>query len=133
MPDLNMFVRFPCYFETFSAKRNSRPYKTYTEVALQNACQEIKEQKMTIYRASKTFGVPISTLKLRTSGNVLAKPGRPTVFDEATEGKIEEWILEMAEVGMPIKKNFLIKSVLILANTYGVQDRLKTGNFHLNF
>jgi hypothetical protein len=106
-----------------------KPYKPYTEEVLQEALSMIREKRMTFYRASKAYGIPNATLRKRAKGNTSSKQGRPTVFDAETENKIENWILEMAEVGMPVKKSFLIKSVLLLAHNCGVEDRLKTGNF----
>jgi hypothetical protein len=46
--------------------------KQYDPVALQNAYKALQEEGMTVYRASRNYGVPESTLRDRTLGLVSA-------------------------------------------------------------
>ena len=46
----------------------SRSYKRYSKEAMAEAIDAIKSKKLTIYRASKIYGVPRATLSDRING-----------------------------------------------------------------
>ena len=60
--------------------------KQYDPVDLQNAYKTLQEEGMSVYRASRNYGVPESTLRNRTLGLVSAT-GKSLYFpfDEDTE------------------------------------------------
>jgi hypothetical protein len=87
----------------------------------------VKSGKMTTYSASRQFGIPRTTIVQRIKGKTQSKIGRPTIFNEQTENEIENWIMEMATVGMPVTKKLLIKGVTLLAQKLNVESRIGSG------
>lgn len=85
--------------------------RKYSESDLKSAVECVLSSTMTIYRASKEYKVPWSTLKenvskyktLRKSNRdaqiVMAKVGRPFALPVELEQKLLAYIIEMQEIG----------------------------------
>ena len=71
-----------------------------------------------MYKASRKFGVPESTLRDRTRGNVEvdAKPGVLSTFSEKEEQNLVQYIIQMNKTG----KNYNVKSIRKLAKDYAL-------------
>ena len=82
---------------------------------MDEALDKIKKKTMTIYAASKFCKILKTTLVQRTQGQAKSQIGRPTIFDKTVEVKIKNWLIDMANVGMPVTKKLLLKDASILA------------------
>ena len=68
---------------------------------------------MTMYKASKVFKIPRSTLQDKVKGKYKegAKRGPPTVLSKTEETNLVEWIIHLGKMGFPITKEHLLDSV----------------------
>ena len=90
---------------------------------MDEALDKIKKKTMTIYAASKFYKIPKTTLVQRTQGRAKSQIGRPTIFDETAEVKIKNWLIDMANVGMPVTKK-LLKGASILAHKMNLDQKV---------
>lgn len=56
------------------SKKSRRPIHQYTKEALRYALFEIREHKMSVRKASITYGVPKTAIHDRLSGRIVEKP-----------------------------------------------------------
>lgn len=85
---------------------------------LEKALSDILSKRMSVYRASKIYGIPETTLKRKKKQNISLdkKPGITTVLSKDEEDKIGIWIIEMASRGFPITSSKLRQSVQLYLN-----------------
>ena len=87
----------------------SRNLKTYTEDAISDCINSINAGK-TLYAACKEFGIPMSTIRYRISGNWRNKfkPGPQSVLSADEKQNIADWLNEMQDRGFPVTRRVLL-------------------------
>lgn len=119
--------------------------RKYNEVTLRTAVDNVVQSNMTLYRASKVFGVPWSTLKEnvrraqegRSKGIVqfnMPKIGRPFSLTVGLEQKLVAYIIEMQELGFDLTVNHIRQIAFSLATTNNPNhsfslDKSSAGNY----
>lgn len=96
-------------------KRSTRISKNVKEL-YKKAWAEVKEKSMSIYKASKQYGLNKSTLRnwcAKDNLDIIPQVGRPCFFGSILEQKLEKWILESAASG-----RFLHDSDLFLKSSF---------------
>lgn len=111
--------------------------KQYDPVALQNAYKALQEEGMSVYRASRNYGVPESTLRDRTLGLVSAT-GKSLnfLFDEDTEKKLVDHIKYMASIGYGYSRCDVLYLATDLAISLGKKkptDPILSNKFYYKF
>lgn len=106
--------------------------RKYSESDLKSAVECVLSSTMTIYRASKEYKIPWSTLKenvskyktLRKSNQgaqiVMAKVGRPFALPAELEQKLLAYIIEMQEIGFGLSVTKVKQIALSLAKAANV-------------
>lgn len=77
-------------------------YRVYSPSALTNAYRMVKEEGLTVYRASRMFNVPERTLRDRFIGRVdpeLCVMGKLPLLDQFEEAKLVNHFKRMADLG----------------------------------
>ena len=84
---------------------------------------------MTIYAASKHFGIPKTTLLYKHNGKrpLSGKSGPPTTFTPQEEQILVDWIIQMGKAGFPITKIQLLNSVTELVNILNKDNNFAQG------
>ena len=79
---------------------------------------DLTARGMSVYRASREFSVPESTLRDRTRGNVSldTKVGVETLFTESKEGQLVDHVKYMASIGYGYNKS----GVQYMARDYAI-------------
>nr|XP_049693639.1 uncharacterized protein LOC126054037 [Helicoverpa armigera] len=99
----------------------------YSQENMEKALRDIREKKMSINQAAKSYDIPKTTIldrlkdKYKNPGNI----GGPTVLTSSEEMYLVKWILELGEVGFPITKTQLLDSVTKLIKSLGRQNPFK--------
>ena len=111
--------------------------KLYDPVALQHAYKAFQEEGMSVYRASRNYGVPESTLRDRTLGLVSAT-GKSLnfLFDEDTEKKLVDHIKYMASIGYGYSRCDVLYLATDLAISLGKKkptDPILSNKFYYKF
>lgn len=91
-------------------------YKTHEvhkcpEESLNKALTVIRENRLGIREASRTYGVPCGTIQDRLHGRVKEGPrkmGPNTIFIKVEESELEKWLINLAKCGITRKKNDLL-------------------------
>lgn len=91
-------------------KRGNKYKKIYTEEKIQEAINAI-DRGMSQYKASLKFGIPMSTLQFRLSGNFVKSTPGPSPILTTNEEDLVNWILECHRKGFPRRKENLQASV----------------------
>lgn len=89
--------------EQYEIDSSSKTNPKYTKEDLQNSLREVSEGS-SIYAASKKHNVPETTLRDRHRGVSSDKLGRKALFENETEKKLSDWIIECAVMGDPRTK-----------------------------
>lgn len=85
---------------------------TYDESLLQKALSEIKEGKISKKGASKTYGIPRSTLQFRLGSKFLKiRPGPQTILTHSEEETIVDWVKVSQRKGFPKRKEDVLYAV----------------------
>lgn len=89
------------------AKKSSN--KQYSEEAITSCIQSIKAGK-SVYAGCKEFGIPISTIRYRLSGQWQQKykPGPHSILSTEEEKKVVSWLYGMQDRGFPVTRDALI-------------------------
>lgn len=75
----------------------------YTEEALQDAVASVKDNNLSINKASRRYGIPKTTLLKKVNGAPLERRmGPQTVLFPHEEERIKNWILSKAQLGFPM-------------------------------
>jgi hypothetical protein len=93
---------------------NARPYKAYTEEALEKAADKVKSGSMSMRKASNEFKIPIGTLCHKCNKKYANAVGHPNVFSKDEEAEFVKYITVVAEWGFP----FDYVDLRMLAKTY---------------
>lgn len=103
------------------------PKKKYTAETLKIALHDIKNQKMSVYKASKLYSVPAQTLRDKIKNKYTKKdgPGPPTVLTAEEEGLIVNWVKQLAERGFPVSKEQLLYTMSKLVTELGRVNKFK--------
>lgn len=67
----------------------------YKEADVQQALQDIKENQVSIYRASKNFNIPETTLRDRIAGRTSGDRKKCLVLSADLEKELSAWILNL--------------------------------------
>ena len=75
--------------------------KQWTDEAMQAAMRAVKENQMTVLRASQLCNIPKTTLHDRISGKVLhgSKPGPKSYFLPTEEKEMANFLVDVAKAG----------------------------------
>lgn len=87
--------------------------RKYDETQLKDAISAVKDG-MPVATASKTFGVPRTTLRHKLAGRApenISKRGPDCVLGSELENKLCEWLINCARAGFPLNKDGLFFSV----------------------
>ncbi|XP_055645391.1 uncharacterized protein LOC129781915 [Toxorhynchites rutilus septentrionalis] len=97
----------------FSKKPRKKIHRVYDEELLQKCLESVKTGGKTIYRASKSFWIPVSTIRFRMGEKWTKKirKGPPTVLHPDDEIKIIHWLKEMESKGFPVFKETFFHKV----------------------
>ncbi|XP_065092046.1 uncharacterized protein LOC135712887 [Ochlerotatus camptorhynchus] len=100
-------------------KKSSRKRRQYDENTVRQCILNVKNGKQTIYGASKSFGVPESTIRFRLSDkwSKKARKGPQTVMSKYEEEKIVVWLKEMQRKGFPVVKETLFSKIKTFFDT----------------
>ncbi|XP_003241793.2 uncharacterized protein LOC100575929 [Acyrthosiphon pisum] len=93
----------------------SRTYHNFSEETLENALNEIRNNRLTYRQASDKYGIPISTLSRKKNKLNLNPHGGQTALTSTEEDNIVETILFASDWGYPFDREEvkrLIKSYL---------------------
>ena len=94
---------FTWYFFLFQKQQSRRgDYRQYSPTSLHTALPKILNKNMTMYKASKVYGIPKSTLLDRVSERVgvdVVKSGPAPTLDVEQETRLVEHIKMMANFG----------------------------------
>ncbi|CAK1586867.1 unnamed protein product [Parnassius mnemosyne] len=108
-------------------EQDNKKNRKYNEATLRTAVENVLEKNMTVYRASKEFGIPWTTLKdnvLRAKEEkdkgiktqfIMSKIGRPFSLTVEIEQKLVAYIIEMQELGFGLTVNQIRKIAFSLA------------------
>ena len=113
----------------YKRQLGSRKYKDYSEDAIKEAIQKVKNEEMLMNAASKTYKIPIGTLSNKLRGLHEKKVGHPYVFREEEEAAFVAQILEVSRWGFP----FNLYDLRVLAKTYLDHIGKTVSNFVNNF
>jgi hypothetical protein len=81
----------------------------YTQSDLDAAIREVKDGNLTIYRASKQFNVPASTISSNIRGkNKTNRLGATTLFTPEEETELEFCISFCADCGYPLNRQMIL-------------------------
>ena len=83
----------------YKRQLGSRKYKDYSEDAIKEAIQKVKNEEMSMNAASKTYKIHIGTLSNKLRGLHEKKVGHLYVFREEEEAAFVAQILEVSRWG----------------------------------
>lgn len=93
--------------------------KQYTSHQLNAALLAINEG-ISIYEASKTYGIPRTTLRDKRNNKYTNEHcGKQTVLTKDEENKLVDWIFYLWNSGFPVTKDQLLETVAKLAENLG--------------
>ncbi|KAJ2937643.1 hypothetical protein O0L34_g19317 [Tuta absoluta] len=95
--------------------------KTYSELQIQKALDDVRKKKMTTYAAAAYYQIPRSTLNTRLTC-IRDSPGRPTVFTPKFEKCMAENLHIMERYGFPLTR----KEASILISEYVRRNGIHT-------
>ena len=97
----------------------------YSENDMEKALEAVKNG-IPVFRASKMFNVPRTTLLYKHTGKypVERKIGPETVLSKHEEALLVDWIFKSVDAGFPVTKNQLLDSVQI-----SVKQLKRSNNF----
>lgn len=106
---------------------DSKRFK-YSEEDMRGALMAV-ENGMSINSASKCFKIPRMTLSDKVKGKtpIGRKMGPPSILSNEEEMLLERWILHLASLRFPIRKEQLLDSVQLLSKQLGKQDKFPNG------
>lgn len=106
-------------------RKNTKTTEMYNGAILQQAVGEVKSGTTTVYRASKTYNIPYSTLYTNvkgTRGAISKRSGRPTCLSSTEETKLAEGLKTMEKWGFGLSR----QEVLELVGKYVKSNGIKT-------
>ena len=110
------------YSDLFNMLRGN--YKKWSKNALEAAIRRVHGRELSVFAASKDYGIPRSTLQRRLhSGLDEAKPGPDTVLTAEEEDHIVEWIVDNAKRGFGQTRDEILN-----VSTYKIPPKTKQTN-----
>ena len=74
--------------------------RRYSPSALQKAVEMVKGETLSLNKAAKTYGIPLTTLHDRDHGKYSeGKSGARPVLTEKEEQRICDWAIDMSKIG----------------------------------
>ena len=101
-----------------------RKRKQWAAESMEEACNAVKNERMSLREASRKYNVPVETLRRRTTGLVSldCRPGPHTVLTSEEEARLAQYCVTMADMG------FGVTPEGVMAIAYAIAD--KTGRDH---
>ena len=78
---------------------------------LEVAVSMVKGKTMSLRMASKTYGIPKSTLSDKVNNKTSMTPPHKTVLTPAEEKKLVTWVIDMGKIGFGRTKQDLLAKV----------------------
>lgn len=104
----------------------------YLEEALSESLKQIRENNLSVRKASNIYGVPKTTIHDRLSGRISDKPRRmgptpvlSTCWTQAEEKALVEWCINLAKCGFPRKMDDILNTVQKIILSKSEDDRKK--------
>lgn len=104
---------------------------TWSESSLQNAVQAIRDNRMGLNDAARTFGVPRSTIQRRMKTNNLTKCNRlgpPSCLGEEIELKLVVHIKKLQKYGFAPTRDSVRQMAFQLADRFGIRHKFNKEN-----
>lgn len=98
-----------------SASRVKRKNCLYNSGNLQLAIQEVGDNTISVWNASKKFKIPYQTLKEKIDGTHNGKIGVSTILSAEDESELAEWIRERAKRAFGVEKKELLEAASNIA------------------
>lgn len=92
------------------------------------ALEDIRRRKISIFKASKSHNIPYETLRRRWNNSRLkGKAGAETIFSKDEEKVLYQWILEMSSIGFSVSQKQFLSSVGQFAIKANKKDIFQSG------
>lgn len=106
------------------SKKDANKKKTVSKIDLEKALLAV-QNGMSMYRASKQFEIPKTTLRNRKIGKYqIDQPRGPhTILPAETEKLLVQWVLQMSSRGFPVSKGQLIQSVKMIVTEMEIANK----------
>lgn len=88
----------------------------YTIQDLDKAIEMLRKKEVSIYRASRMFKIPESTIRDKLLRKHPSKIGRKTKLTAEEEAELEKWLVDCAEMGDPKPKFEILKAAAEIGN-----------------
>lgn len=92
-------------------KVDARTYLRYTSETLQTAIEAVKKSALSIYAASRSYGIPYGTLYNKIHGLHTQKPGTSPVLTETQENELAEVVRVAGIWGFPLTPACIMRLV----------------------
>lgn len=101
----------------------------YSEEAMNQAVNAVKNGTMTAFRAHKIFNVPRTTIIDKVSGRspIPRQIGITTILSRQEDNLLVKWILYLADSGFPVCKEQQLDSVEMLIKQLKRPNTFKVG------
>lgn len=108
-------------------KKRHRVPHVYTEDAVRQCIESIKNGEKTLFAACRFHGIPESTIRYRLSGEWSEKTtkGPPTILLLEEEREIITWLKIMERKGFPVVKQSLLFKVKAFLDSCGRPNPFK--------
>ena len=98
----------------------SKKRKLWSFEAMSEAVECVASGKG-LREASRLYNVPVETLRRRVNGTVQleCRPGPSTVLSAEEEGRVVEYLINMADIGYGLTREMVLRLVSLLVNQTG--------------
>ena len=107
-----------------------RKRKQWTAESMEEACNAVKNERMSPREASRKYNVPVETLRRRTTGLVSldCRPGPHTVLTSEEEARLAEYCVTMVDMGFGVTREDVIAIAYAIADKTGRDHPFKEGH-----
>ena len=97
-----------------------RKRKQWAAESMEEACNALKNERMSLREASRKYNVPVETLRRRTTGLVSldCRPGPHTVLTSEEEARLAQYYVTMADMGFGVTREG------VMAIAYAIADKI---------